>query len=75
VDCVTQWQVVATVQTISEAHLLPVIEQMLEQFPFEILGFHADNGACGRRSSGRNSTSSISPRSMWPLAGPARLRR
>jgi transposase InsO family protein len=45
VDCVTQWQVVATVQTISEAHLLPVIEQMLEQFPFAILGFHADNGS------------------------------
>lgn len=45
VDCVTQWQVVATVQTISEAHLLPVIEQMLAQFPFEILGFHADNGS------------------------------
>jgi transposase InsO family protein len=45
VDCVTQWQVVATVQTISEAHLLPVIEQMLEQFPFEIIGFHADNGS------------------------------
>ena len=44
-DCVTQWEVVATVQTISEAHLLPVIEQMLEQFPFEILGFHADNGS------------------------------
>ena len=45
VDCVTQWQVVASVQTISEAHLLPVIEQMLEQFPFAILGFHADNGS------------------------------
>jgi transposase InsO family protein len=45
VDCVTQWQVVATVQTISEAHLLPVIEQMLQQFPFAILGFHADNGS------------------------------
>ncbi len=45
VDCVTQWQVVATVQTIAEAHLLPVIEQMLAQFPFEILGFHADNGS------------------------------
>ena len=43
VDCVTQWEVVATVQTISEAHLLSVIEQMLAQFPFEILGFHADN--------------------------------
>ena len=45
VDCVTQWEVVATVQVISEAHLLPVIEQMLEQFPFEILGFHSDNGS------------------------------
>ena len=45
VDCVTQWQVVATVQTLSEAHLLPVIEQMLAQFPFALLGFHADNGS------------------------------
>jgi len=45
VDCVTQWQLVASVQTISETHLLPVIAQMLEQFPFEILGFHADNGS------------------------------
>lgn len=45
VDCVTQWQVVASVHTIAENHLLPVIEQMLEQFPFEILGFHANNGS------------------------------
>jgi len=45
VDCVTQWQVVASVQTIAETHLLPVLEQMLAQFPFEILGFHADNGS------------------------------
>jgi len=45
VDCVTQWQVVASVQTISEAHLLRTIEAMLAQFPFEILGFHADNGS------------------------------
>ena len=44
-DCVTQWEVVATVHTISEAHLLPMIGQMLDQFPFEILGFHADNGS------------------------------
>ncbi len=44
VDCVThQWQVVASVQAISEAHLLSVIEQMLAQFPFKILGFRADN--------------------------------
>lgn len=45
VDCVTQWQVVASVPTISQTHMLPVIEQMLAQFPFEILGFHADNGS------------------------------
>ena len=45
VDCVTQWEVVASVQTISEAHLLPVIGQMLADFPFRILGFHADNGS------------------------------
>jgi transposase InsO family protein len=45
VDCVTQWQVVASVQTISEVHLLPVIIQMLDDFPFQIMGFHADNGS------------------------------
>lgn len=45
VDCVTQWEVVASVHTIAETHLLPVVEQMLEQFPFPILGFHADNGS------------------------------
>lgn len=45
VDCLTQWQVVASVQTIAENHLLPVLEQMLMQFPFAILGFHADNGS------------------------------
>ncbi len=43
-DCVTQWEVVATVGKISEAYLLPVIEQMLAQFPFKLHGFHADNG-------------------------------
>lgn len=45
VDCVTQWEITASVQTICETHLLPVIEQMMEQFPFRILGFHADNGS------------------------------
>jgi hypothetical protein len=45
VDCVTQWQVVSSVEGISEAFLLPVIEQMLAQFPFTLHGFHADNGS------------------------------
>lgn len=45
VDCVTQFQLVATCERISEAHLLPVIRQLLDEFPFVILGFHADNGS------------------------------
>ena len=45
VDCVTQMQFVATCERISEAYLLPVIQQLLEGFPFVILGFHADNGS------------------------------
>jgi len=42
---VTQWEVVGAVETISEAHLLPVLEAMLHQFPFRIRGFHSDNGS------------------------------
>lgn len=45
VDCVTQMQFVATCEKISEAYLLPVIEQLLAGFPFPILGFHSDNGS------------------------------
>ena len=45
VDEVTQWQIVGAVSQISEAHLLPVLAAILEQFPFRILGFHSDNGS------------------------------
>jgi hypothetical protein len=45
VDVVTQWQVVGCASKISEAYLLPVLEGMLEQFPFVVLGFHVDNGS------------------------------
>ena len=45
VDAVTQWQVVGCVSRISEHFLLPVLEAMLHQFPFRLLGFHADNGS------------------------------
>lgn len=45
VDEVTQWQVVGAASQISEAHLLPVLEAMLEQFPFAVKGFHSDNGS------------------------------
>jgi transposase InsO family protein len=45
VDQVTQWEIVAASAQISELWLLPVLEAMLEQFPFEIRGFHSDNGS------------------------------
>jgi transposase InsO family protein len=45
VDEVTQWQVVGAAPQISEAWLMPVLEAMLNQFPFQIRGFHSDNGS------------------------------
>ncbi len=45
VDAVTQWQVVGCTSQISEQYLIPVLEAILHQFPFRILGLHADNGS------------------------------
>src|SRR5580698_4994125 len=45
VDQVTQWEIVAATPQISEFWLLPVLEALLEQFPFLIRGFHSDNGS------------------------------
>lgn len=45
VDQVTQWEIVAATERISEAWLEPVLDAMLRQFPFRILGFHSDNGS------------------------------
>ena len=45
VDEVTQWEIVAATAQISERWLIPVLEQLLEQFPFTIRGFHSDNGS------------------------------
>ena len=45
VDSVSQWQVQACVQGISEAFLLPVLKLILAQLPFVIEGFHSDNGS------------------------------
>jgi IS30 family transposase len=45
VDEVTQWQIVGATEQISEAWLMPVLEAMMEQFPFHIRGFHSDNGS------------------------------
>lgn len=45
VDEVTQWEVLAAAPQISEAFLIPVLEAILEQFPFTIRGFHSDCGS------------------------------
>jgi hypothetical protein len=45
VDESTQWEVVAATPHISEQWLIPVLEQLLGQFPFTIRGFHSDNGS------------------------------
>jgi len=45
VDEVVQWQVVGAVERISESYLKPLLERLLKQFPFRILGFHSDNGS------------------------------
>jgi transposase InsO family protein len=45
VDEVTQWEIVASTPQISELWLLPILEAILQQFPFLIRGFHSDNGS------------------------------
>lgn len=45
VDEVTQFEVVCCVEKISENWLIPVLEMMLDIFPFTIINFHSDNGS------------------------------
>ena len=45
VDEVTQWEIVGAVERISESYLAPLLQRLLKQFPFRILGFHSDNGS------------------------------
>lgn len=45
VDEVTQYEVVCTVEKISEHYLIPALKQILDCFPFTLRGFHSDNGS------------------------------
>ena len=45
VDEVTQYELIATVEQITERYLKPVVEELLRLFPFAIFEFHADNGS------------------------------
>lgn len=45
VDEVTQWELVACVETISDRHMRPVLAALITQFPFVVMNFHSDNGS------------------------------
>lgn len=45
VDEITQYEMIASVEKITEKYLQPVIEELLKLFPFTIHEFHADNGS------------------------------
>lgn len=45
VDEVTQWQVVACTEKITEQYLEILLEESIGQFPYEIINFHSDNGS------------------------------
>jgi len=45
VDEVTQFQMVFSTERISEHYLIPILQDLLEAFPFRMQGFHADNGS------------------------------
>ena len=45
VDEVTQAEVVGCVENITDEFMIPLLEKLIEQFPFVILNFHSDNGS------------------------------
>lgn len=45
VDEVTQFEIVVSVEKISEAYLIPALKKLLDAFPFTIINFHSDNGS------------------------------
>ena len=45
VDEITQWEIIGCAEGISEQFLLPLLEELLDRFPFVILNFHSDNGS------------------------------
>ena len=41
----TQFQIIVTLERISEEFMLPALAQLLAAYPFKLKGFHADNGS------------------------------
>jgi len=45
VDMTTQFEFITCVPVISERYMIPVLENLIKQFPFQVLEVHADNGS------------------------------
>ena len=45
VDETTQFEFIAAVEKITQDVLIPILKELIDSYPFEILGFHADNGS------------------------------
>ncbi|MCB9834834.1 transposase family protein [Candidatus Nomurabacteria bacterium] len=45
VDEVTQWEVIMCLDSISERSMIPTLKLAINEFPFEVKGFHSDNGS------------------------------
>jgi len=45
VDESTQWEIGASVAKIASYALAPFLEDLLNQFPFQVKGFHSGNGS------------------------------
>lgn len=45
IDEVTQFEFVGACEKISEAYLIPILEKLIESYPFRIIEFHSDNGS------------------------------
>lgn len=45
VDAITQFEFIGSVEAISDKFMIPLLESLLEQFPFTVFEFHSDNGS------------------------------
>ena len=44
-DEVIHWEIIGCVEKISEQYLLPLLEDILDRYPCELINFHSDNGS------------------------------
>jgi hypothetical protein len=65
VDELAQWEVVLATPRISEAWLMPLLESILQQFPFAILNFHTGNVLTQEGKAGEKKRSLSIPYGMF----------